>query len=87
MYEIDDKAQLESLIHDQVVRQVPAETDADYFIVEVAEEYNALIISNDQYEPYRKDYPWIDKRRVPLMIINGNAQLYEPKLAENRERK
>ncbi|HET9587471.1 MAG TPA: hypothetical protein VFO91_01670 [Anaerolineales bacterium] len=29
---------------------------------------------------------WIEKRRVPVMIINGEAELYEPKLEENRER-
>ena len=85
VYEIDDRPQLEALINDRVVRQVPAETDADYFIIETAREHNALIISNDQYESYQKDNPWIDKRRVPVMIIRGNAELYEPKLEENRE--
>lgn len=82
VYEIDDKAQLESLIDNQIVRQVPAETDADYFIVEIAEEFNALIVSNDQYKAYQSEFSWIEKRRVPLMIINGNVELYEPKLEE-----
>lgn len=85
VYEIDDRPQLEALIDDQVVRQVPAETDADYFIIETAREHDALIISNDQYESYRKDNPWIDQRRVPVMILYGNAELYEPKLEENGE--
>ncbi|HEY3474540.1 MAG TPA: hypothetical protein VGK56_08005 [Anaerolineales bacterium] len=85
VYEIDDRPQLEALIADQDVRQVPAETDADYFIIETAREHDALIISNDQYESYRKDNPWIDQRRVPVMILHGNAELYEPKLEEYGE--
>ena len=84
VYEIDDRPQLEALINDQIVRQAPAETDADYFVIEIAEEHNALIVSNDQFEPYLQDHPWIEKRRVPVMIIHGEADLYEPKLEENR---
>ena len=83
IYEIDDKPQLEALIDDQAVHQVPAQTDADYFIIETAQEHKAIIVSNDQFEPYLKEYPWIEKQRVPLMIINGEVELYEPKLEEN----
>lgn len=85
VYEIDDRSQLERLIDEQIVRQVPADTDADYFVIETAEEHNALIISNDRYDSYQKAHPWIEKRRVPVMIIQGQAELYEPKLEENRE--
>jgi hypothetical protein len=85
IYEIDDRAQLEALIDGQVVHQVPAQTDADYFIIEAAEEHKAIIVSNDQYEPYLKENPWIEKRRVPLMIINGEVELYEPKLEADHE--
>ena len=70
---------------DQVVRQAPAETDADYFVIEIAVEHNGLIISNDRYERFQNDHPWIEKRRVPVMIINGEVELYEPRLEENRE--
>ena len=80
VYEIDDRPQLEALIDDQIVRQAPAGTDADYFVIEMAKEHNALIVSNDRYESYRKDHSWIEDRRVPVMIIHGEAELYEPKL-------
>lgn len=85
VYEIDDRPQLESLIDNQVVRQVPSDTDADYFIIKTAEKYKAIIISNDQYESYREGHPWVEKRRVPVMIIRGNVELYEPGLEENHE--
>lgn len=83
VYEIDDRQQLEALIDRQEVRQVPAQTDADYFIVQTAENADAIIISNDEYRPYLHDHPWLRERRVPVMIINGKAELYEPKLQEN----
>lgn len=85
VYEIDDRPQLEQLIDEQVVRQVPANTDADYFVIQMAAEYNALIISIDLYDSYQKAHPWIEKRRVPVMIVRGHAELYEPTLEENRE--
>jgi hypothetical protein len=87
VYEIDDRPQLEALIDDQVIRQVPAETDADFFILVTAKELEAIVISNDEYEPYQQDYPWIKERRVPAMIIDGKAELYEPKLEQIREQK
>lgn len=85
VYEIDDRPQLEALIQRQAIRQVPAETDADYFIIQIAEELEALLISNDQYKPYQKDHAWIDKRRVPVMIVHGIVQLYVPKLEKDME--
>ncbi len=79
-YDVDDPDQLEALIDDQVVRQAPAETEADYFILETAEQQDAQVISNDQFERYRDRYPWIVHRRVPLMIIDGQVQLYRQQL-------
>jgi hypothetical protein len=82
IYKIDDRQQLEKMIDDQEVHQAPAETDADYFVIKTAEDYHAIIISNDRYEPYQKEFPWIEERRVPVLMINGQAELYEPKLEE-----
>lgn len=81
-YKIDDPEQLEGLLGDQTVRQAPAETDADYFVVKTAENSEGLIISNDQFEPYREEYPWIEERRVPLMIVNGDVEFYGPKMEQ-----
>jgi hypothetical protein len=85
LYEIDDRTQLESLIDEKIVWQVPAETSADYFVIETAERLNGLVISNDRYQSYLDKYPWIDERRIPLMIIQGHVELYEPKLEQIRE--
>ena len=79
-FNVDDPQQLEALIDDQEFRQVPAETDADYFVLETADRYGAPVVSNDRFEPYRDRYPWIEDRRVPVMIINGKVEIYQPKL-------
>jgi hypothetical protein len=76
-YEIDDPQQLESLIDDQIVRQAPADTDADFFILEKAQNENARVVSNDEFEEYQEDYPGVKSWRLPFMILNGEITLYE----------
>ena len=76
-YDIDDQEQLEKLIQSQQVRQVPAGTDADYFIIQFADQLDALIVTNDRYRDYAEQYPWITERRLPYMIVKGEVVLYE----------
>lgn len=79
-HHIDDPQQLEGLLNKQGIQQAPAGTDADYFVLTTADELDALVVSNDQFNRYRDDFPWIAQRRLPLMIVNGEVQLYEPQL-------
>ena len=79
-HHIDDEARLENLIGDQVARQAPAGTDADYFVLETADRFEGMVISNDAFERFRERYPWIEARRIPLMIIRGKVEFYEQKL-------
>jgi hypothetical protein len=76
-YDIDDQEQLEKLIRSQQVRQVPAGTDADYFIIQFAEQLDALIVTNDRYKDYAGQHPWIPERRLPYMIVKGEVVLYD----------
>jgi hypothetical protein len=82
VYEVDDKEQLEALLDEQVIRQAPADTDADYFVLAMANELDAKIVSNDRFEAYRDQYGDVDERRVPFMIVDGNVELYGPALEE-----
>ena len=82
IYEVDDGAQLEVLLDEQAIRQAPADTDADYFVLETAREHDAKIVSNDQYEAYADRFEQIEERRIPFMIIKGNVELYQPALEE-----
>lgn len=79
-YDVDDPDQLEALIDGQRVRQAPSGTDADYFVLEFAGDHDAFVVTNDNYEAYRDRYPWIEDRRVPVMIVQGEVELYAPKL-------
>jgi hypothetical protein len=79
---VDDPQQLEGLLDRQDMRQAPSGTDADYFVLEIADDTGAIVISNDGFSDYRDEFPWIEERRVPLMIVDGEVQLYEPKLRE-----
>lgn len=76
-YDIDDQSQLETLIRSQQVRQVPAGTDADYFIIQFADQFNARVVTNDRYKDYLEQYPWITDRRLPYMIVEGEVVLYD----------
>ncbi|HLM54631.1 MAG TPA: hypothetical protein VK422_00785 [Pyrinomonadaceae bacterium] len=76
-YDIDDQTQMAALIESQHIRQVPAGTDADFFILDIADQHGARIVTNDQYRDYRDRYPWIQDRRLPYMIVKGEVHLYE----------
>lgn len=77
-HEIDDPEQLEALLDQGVVLQAPADTSADYFVLEVADEHGAIVVSNDQFDEFRAEYPWIEERRVPYMVVKGEVHLYRP---------
>lgn len=79
-HDVDDPEQLETLLDDYGCRQAPAGTDADYFILETADRLQAWVVSNDEFEDWLNDYPWIEERRVPFMIIHGQVELYPPAL-------
>ncbi len=79
-HEIDDPEQLESLIDSGTIRQAPAGTDADYFILQTAERQEALVVSNDSFKNYRDEYSWLNDRKVPFMIIKGQIELHAPDL-------
>jgi hypothetical protein len=77
---VDQPGQIEHLIGKDAILQAPAGTDADYFILETADRMHAQVVSNDEYRPYRDRFPWVNKRRVPFMIIDGQVELYQPDL-------
>ena len=76
-HDIDDPGQLETLIDNQHIRQSPAGAEADYFVLQTAEQQNANVVSNDTFEKYRDDHDWVWERRMPFMIVEGQVQLYE----------
>lgn len=74
-HQIDDAKTYEQLIEDGVVRQAPAGTDADYFILSFARELNATIVSNDRFRDRLKQFPEARERIIRYMILNREVVL------------
>ena len=76
-HQIDDVDQYEALVRKRWIRQAPSRTVADYFILKTADQKKAAVISNDTYMQYRDEFKWIDQRRQPFMIVEGEVMLYD----------
>ena len=75
-HQIDRVSEYEKLIENGVVRQAPAGTDADYFILSFARELDAAIVSNDRFRDRQKQYPEARDRIIRYMII-GDEVVFE----------
>ena len=63
------------MIDDGMVRQAPAGTDADYFILSFARELNASIVSNDRFRDRIKQFPEVRDRVIRYMILQDEVVL------------
>jgi hypothetical protein len=74
-HQIDDQARYEKLIERGEVRQAPAGTDADYFILSFARELDAGIVSNDRFRDRIKQFPEARERVIRFMIVQDEVVL------------
>ncbi len=74
-HQIDDRGGYEVLVEAGVLRQAPAGTDADYFILSFARELGASIVSNDRFRDRQKTFPEAGKRLIRYMIVKGEVVL------------
>jgi hypothetical protein len=74
-HQIDDTRRYEQMVDDGQIRQAPAGTDADYFILAFARELNACIVSNDRFRDRIKQFPEARDRVIRYMIVNGEVVL------------
>jgi hypothetical protein len=72
-HQIDDESGFEQLVEDGTIKQAPAGTDADYFILSFARELGATIVSNDRFKDRVQAFPEIKKRVIRYMIVNGEV--------------
>jgi hypothetical protein len=72
-HRIDEDAEYERLVDEGVIRQAPAGTDADYFILSFARELNASIVSNDRFRDGEKVFPDASDRLIRYMIVNDEV--------------
>jgi hypothetical protein len=74
-HQIDDRVAYEGLVDSGAIRQAPAGTDADYFILSFARELDASIVSNDRFRDRRKSFPDAAKRLIKYMVVKGEVVL------------
>jgi hypothetical protein len=74
-HQIDDAKVYEDMIESGSVRQAPAGTDADYFILTFARELDADIVSNDRFRDRIKQFPEARERVIRFMIVNDEVVL------------
>jgi hypothetical protein len=72
-HQIDDGAGFEALVDAGTIKQAPAGTDADYFILSFARELEANIVSNDRFKDRVDAFPEVNKRVIRYMIVNGEV--------------
>ena len=74
-HQIDDAKAYEQLIDGGLVRQAPAGTDADYFLLSFARELDASIVSNDRFRDRIKQFPEVKDRLIRYMIVRDEVVL------------
>jgi hypothetical protein len=74
-HQIDQRARYERMVDAGEIRQAPAGTDADYFILSFARELDASIVSNDRFRDRQKAFPDAARRLIRYMVVKGEAVL------------
>ena len=72
-HHIDEEAAFEQMVEAGEIRQAPAGTDADFFILSFARELEATIVSNDRFKDRLQAFPEVRDRVIRYMIINGEV--------------
>ena len=72
-HQIDQADEYEVLVENGTIRQAPAGTDADYFILSFARELDAAVVSNDRYRDRMAAFPEARDRVIRFMIVNGEV--------------
>jgi hypothetical protein len=67
--------ELERQIATQEVVQAPAATDGDRWVITIADHHGAPVVSNDRFDEYEADFPWLRERRVAVVLADHAALL------------
>jgi Zc3h12a-like Ribonuclease NYN domain len=85
-HEIDQKEEFNKLLDEDKIKQVPSGTTADHFILKMAEDEDAKILSNDVFREYNDEFQDISSRRIPYSFKEGNITIgssSKPKKVKN----
>jgi hypothetical protein len=74
-HQIDDKAGYERLVESGELQQAPAGTDADYFVLKLAKDLGAMVVSNDRFRDGGKLADEAKRRQIRFMVVAGEVVL------------
>lgn len=85
-HNIDDKETFVKLVEDGIIDEVPVGTIADHYILDLAYDEDAKVLSNDKFRDFMSEFPDINSIRIPFAIkdnklIMGKAK--KPKKVKN----
>jgi Zc3h12a-like ribonuclease protein len=72
-HQIDQPEKYEAMIDAGEIRQAPAGTDADFFILSFARELDANIVSNDRFRDRLESFPDARDRMIRFMIVEDEV--------------
>ncbi|MHA1202074.1 MAG: NYN domain-containing protein [Candidatus Heimdallarchaeaceae archaeon] len=84
-YQIDNQRRLDKLVKEGAMKMLPARVDGDKFILRLAEEEKAMIVSNDMFKEFREMKTWIDQRRIPYTILDSEVYLHPTAVQPTKE--
>lgn len=85
-HEIDQKDEFNQLLEEDKIQQVPSGTTADHYILKMAEDEDAKILSNDVFREYNDEFQDISSRRIPYNFKEGIVNIgssSKPKKVKN----
>lgn len=72
-HQIDDRRTFEEMVENGSIKQAPAGTDADYFILSFARELDAVVVSNDRFKDRLEAFPEAREQVIRYMIVNDEV--------------
>ncbi|OWT32604.1 Zc3h12a-like ribonuclease [Methanobrevibacter sp. 87.7] len=85
-HDIDNPEEYNKLVADELIEEVPSGNNADHFILKLAEEENAKVLSNDKFRDFKDEFFNIDSIRIPFSfdgsrLVMGHSK--KPKKDKN----
>jgi hypothetical protein len=74
-HRIDEAGEYERLVEAGELKQAPAGTDADYFILSFAREMDAFVVSNDRFRDHQDAFPEARENVIRFMVVDEEVVL------------
>ncbi len=75
-YQVSNIDEFDKAARSGKIHVMPAKVSADQFILRLAKERNAMVLTNDLFKEFRDEMDDIDEKRIPYTILNGILYLH-----------